>query len=410
MFQVSILIIDQFFRTLLRFLVGIIIARQCSNDYSYYVILQTFYIYALFLTTSIVISPYMVFVHKDEINSEEYNRMVSFIMLSMLVLVIIIFTGVYGIFFEGKYFNVIFFVLSLMVILSDVISNFIRMIFVAKIEYFYSAANSILSFLIFFAMFGILYFNNFIEIETVLLAIVIAYLIPSLLIWYYYLNRKKPPNELSYFIRTFKEHFKFGKWIFLTCILNLITNSSFPFILKILGQDSVIPLIGVCVGLFGLLNPVAILLQNIFAPRLVKSFNESVGKFRESLRKYFMLILAIFLPLFICILLIGNDLIEKLYGDVYSVPFIVILFWSMSRFFEVLASLFNAGVVVFERTKVIFVQSLVCFSIFIIFGIPMIIKLQLVGIALSLCVTKFIQSGMAVLVLKYYMDGCKLNR
>lgn len=405
MLRYTFLITDQALRTLLRFLIGVIIARLCADDYSYYILLQTFYVYALYISASLIVSPYMVFVHKKDTKVDEYNTVVSCMSLIVLAGVSILFSAVYYLFFEGKYFNLTYYSISLLIILSDVVNNLVRMLFVANMNYGFSALNSLMSFVVFGICFVVLWFYYSITTVSILVSVIFAYLLPSLIVWYFCFKKHFIDNYIQRIRSVFREHFRFGRWVLLTSVISLITSASFPLVLKILDMNSLISSVGVCLGLFALFNPIALLMQNLFAPNLAKSFQDGIKAFNQVFEKYQKITIIFFSISFTAMALFGNTIIGIVYGDIYRVSIVVIVLWSMARFFEILSGLYNAGISVFERTDELFKISLICFVIFIISGIWLIKIFGLTGVAMSFLITRLVQSVMG----RYYLRLCQLR-
>ena len=401
--KVGSIVVDQMFRTIMRFAVGVFMARICMEHYSYYILTQTMFGYGLFLTSGFIVSPYIVFLHKKDTVKDEYNAVVGGMMIFASLIFVLLYFCFYIYVYERYYWTLIFVFVSTLMIVGDIFNNFIRMIFISDLKYIQSLVNSLFCFLLFILSFGVAYWMGVSDVRYYMFFLGLSYLVPSLISWVYKIEKNWFARSFAQHIIVYKKHFSYGRWLFLDSIVNYAIDASFPLILVALGKNNYISSLGVYMSLFALFNPIIMIMQNYYMPKLSGLINVNISGFYNEYKISLFQSMVLVGPLIILVVLFGNKVIYLVYGLNLYVPGYVLIIWGLAKVVELMSVLTSSALRVNGKTAVLFGASVFTFIIFIFLNIWLIKMDVLLGIASSLLITKLIK----MIILSYYFNSSR---
>lgn len=379
---------DQGIRSVLRLGITIVLARMCSrDDFSFYTTLQSVYLYMLFFCTSFIIGPYVVLIHDKTIkNKSRYDRQTALLFVLGAVLLGAVYVGLFRIIFDVEYYSVWFVLSSLCFIGGDLFNLFVRTIFIAVQDYKKPLVSGFCSAVLIGT--GLFFLPNPKRIEAILAIGGIGYFLPSLVIRLWGTRRNGTLLEGEGLGDTIRRHFEFGKWVFLNTWLNTLIFTSFPFFLRAFGRDEAVAEYGAYYNFFAIFNPAMMTLMHFFAPKLAKSYQSDRSRFNGQLKNITALTGGVSIILLPVVLTAGTVLFRVLYGDGFTVTWVILGLWAVSKMFEVNSTIHTSALKAKQDTFSVFGASLASLAVFVTAGLPLVKFYGLGGVVVSLLISR----------------------
>ncbi len=378
---------DQMVASATNFLTGVIIARNCSKEeFGLYMLGFSIVLFVLDLQTSLISSPYMVY--SPRFTGRRHaaymgSSMIQQLLLALLVLIALtagIAMTARGLGPDGL--RPVLIGLSV-AICSIMFREFIRRISFAALEMTTAfvvdctVALVQLGLLLLFAFYGLL------TAQFAFYGIGVACTL-SFLGWLY-CRRNAYLFQKNILWTDCRKNLSFGKWIFASSLLWALSMSLYPWLLAFFHGTASTGVWAACWGVIAIANPLLLGIQNFLGPKIVESFTHDgqEGLYRF-VQRVSLLYAAVIMPLAIILFIIGGQLVALFYGEKYEGNGPVISILAVYLLVAAASFTLSRALLTLERVRTYFMANIVPLIVMLTFGIYLIKKLGVAGVALGL--------------------------
>lgn len=388
----SLIFLDQILVSGSNFILGIILARFLGVEgYGQFALLWLIVLFFSSLQLAYIISPMLTLGSKK--SSFVLDRYLSTMIYLQLLFTAILMISLYFFFeiavlFDEKWDIGDLKIYIIFTTLFFLFQDFLRRYFIIKAQYYKLILIDSIAYLGQILIITYFIYINNLELNTVLLAIAISFLL-SLMIGYMQVSRVATDKQYKKLI--FLKNWKFSKWLVYSAVLQWGSGNFFILAAgAILGSWSV-GVIRVIQNTMGIFHVLFIALENILPINFSKIYKKDGY---SSLIKYFKLQLkygfVVFSILASIIYIFSSEIIGFLYGNEYIEHSYLLVGFILIYMFIYITMLQRYLLRAIEMTKVIFTSYVFTTIFAFLSSYPLVEYFELKGVLLGMCIIQII--------------------
>lgn len=400
-------IFDQAVVSITNFFTGVIIGRSCAKEeFGLYMLGFSIVLIIINIQTALISTPYTVFSPRfNEKERKTYNGSILLYQLSLIFFTMFI-LGFFLLFFkeikpEGLLIILRALILGITFIL---LRDFVRHISFANLNFLSAFIVDIIVFLLQISFLLLLSSKELLSAYSAIIAISISCLCASL-VWFI-LSHRQFQIVFKSFIPILSQSWKFGKWIFASSFVTILSTQIYPWLLTAFHGIEITGVYGACAGITFLANPFLIGAGNLLGPKTAHAFAEGrASELKQRVINNTYIILMIMGLFCLLMIIFGGFIVGFIYGDKYGGNGSTVSILALSQFSVAITIPLNHGLLSMERSDVGFKSYLLALIITASFGTLIVKILGLNGLALGL-----LTSNICASLYRFYIFRRQINQ
>ena len=391
-------IIDQGIVSSTNFLTGILIGRTCTKDeFGLYILGMTIVTFMIGFQSSLITSPYMIYVAKQDKNGKESftgNTFIHQLVLSITTVIMLM--------------SVWFFIRSAHAEFGKVISalagaisfilirEYIRLVSLSRLHAYSVLLLDILVSCI--QIIGILLLAHYGILSASRIFWVVGFSCGisgiCLIIWRHEWFILKLQEVVKQFVR----NLGVGRWFLASLLVNTLSKELYAWMLTFFQNTATTGTFGASTGIVNISHPLVIGITNFLGPLFAHAYaNNGWNKLSKLIRKSTLLVLLVMGIFCGALFLCGEELVVFVYGTKYSGNGLLVSTLALATLTSVLTTPIGIGLWTIERPDINFKACLGSLAVTMILGVLLVKYLGLIGVGLSLLIGNICES-----LIKYY--------
>jgi len=391
-----IALIDQSVVSAANFLTGVIIGRACSKEeFGLYMLGFSLVFFVTTLQTSLISTPYMVYSPRlkgDALAQYTGSTLIHQLVLSASMIVALIVAGVVlsvGVGPQGLA-QVVWALAG--VITFIMLKEYIRRICFARLQ---MKTAFVLDFCVSATQIsGLLLLANLNIISASLVYWVIGIVCGLSVLCWVVLWRKAITMRINQAISDFKLNWSFGKWVFASRLLWVISMHLYPWILTAFHGTSSTGVWASCLGIVALCNPLLMGVQNYLGPKIAHTFAKNgpitLRRFVFKASTAFLLVVA---PFCVILLVFGGMLVTCVYGAKYTGNGLIVFLMAINLLVTAGTFSFSRALFAMERADLDFAANILALIVLITLSIWLVRSFGPLGAAYGLLISNVLASS-----------------
>jgi O-antigen/teichoic acid export membrane protein len=392
----GIALADQVVASATNFVTGVVIGRACSKEeFGLYLLGLSIVLFAMRLQTALIATPYMVYSPRlNRTDNARYtgSTLVHQIGVSLVATVSLVIAEVSIALGVGP--RPLLPVIRALVCTIGLIllRDYARHVYFARLRFAQaflldaSASCAQLGCLVFLAN------RNLLTADLAFWAIGLACGLGSL-IWLVH-ARNMIAITLSKSVADLRRNWTFGKWIFASGFVWELTVNLYPWILTYFQGTAATGVWAACLGAAAIANPILFGMVNFLGPKMAHSFAQG-GWFalRRVVLKSGVLFSLLLSPIFLVLLIWGDNVVVLLYGQKYAGHGIVISILALDLTISPIRFAFSRALFAVDKAYADFITNFLPLIVLLSLGVFLTNVRGLLGVAISLLIGNILVAG-----------------
>jgi O-antigen/teichoic acid export membrane protein len=392
-----IVVLDQGVVSITNLVSSVIIARGCSKEeFGLYTLGFVIILILVDLQGALIMSPYTIYSPRfDAKRQRQYagNALIHHFMLSSFSIFMLSISGIISKKGTGPQgLSDIVFIISIFIPFI-LLKEYIRRYLLAHLRFKIVAYIDVLIFIAQISGLILLNSQELLSAKRAFLIIGLASACPSLIFLIF--EREKFSPNLKYLLKDLTKNWSFGKWIFSTGIVYLLTRHIYPWLLAFFHGTIATGTFAAYLGISNAANPALIGIRNFLEPKASHTYaSRGHEELVFILRKTTYLIALILIIFCVFLFVFGGKAVAIIFGAKYSGGGLVVSILGLSILFSAsgIAMGVTVGLWALQRPYMNFYASLLTLTVTITFGLWLVKSFGPLGAALALLVGNSIAS------------------